>query len=314
MQNKLIKVGILVSYDYELIKKSLPLIYQYADKIVLAVDKDGKTWAGNNIDIPTIFFEWIKDYDTDSKIEIYRDSFYQEGFTAPELDTRERNMLGKYMGEGGWFIQLDADEYFIDFKHFVDFLHHIDKENPKIVTVEMAWITLYKQVSTGFFIVKGNSPEQPIATKNPNYDYIRYPVNYSMYNSILYNHRIVHESFARSEEDLWKKISNWGHKDDFNTKSYFKMWQAIDENNYKIFHNIHPLFPHTWGHLEFVKANDVQSFLDEIKRTNLHVISEKPSTTVKHIVKLFIPPIMGKIKKYAKKFYKKYNYKIMKKQ
>jgi hypothetical protein len=32
-----------------------------------------------------------------------------------ECDTRERNMLAKYMGEGGWHVQIDADEYFADF-------------------------------------------------------------------------------------------------------------------------------------------------------------------------------------------------------
>jgi len=42
-----IKVGMLVSYDYESIKNSLPPVYDYADRIVLAVDKDGKTCKRN---------------------------------------------------------------------------------------------------------------------------------------------------------------------------------------------------------------------------------------------------------------------------
>jgi hypothetical protein len=40
-----IKVGMLVSYDYESIKNSLPPVYDYADRIVLAVDKDGKYYC-----------------------------------------------------------------------------------------------------------------------------------------------------------------------------------------------------------------------------------------------------------------------------
>ncbi|MDR1090602.1 MAG: hypothetical protein LBL79_05955, partial [Prevotella sp.] len=77
-----IKAGFLVSYDYESIKNSLPPVYDYADKIVLAVDKDGKTWSGNSFQIPDSFWQWIKEFDTQHKIEIYRESFYVEGLTS----------------------------------------------------------------------------------------------------------------------------------------------------------------------------------------------------------------------------------------
>ncbi len=58
----LIKVGMLISYDYMYIKDSLPRIYPYVDYIAFAIDKDRKTWGGENFDIPDAFFEWVKDF------------------------------------------------------------------------------------------------------------------------------------------------------------------------------------------------------------------------------------------------------------
>ena len=74
-----VKVGFLVSYDYELIKNSLLPVYEYADRIVPAVDKDSRTWSGNSFQVDDSFWQWISDFDTRQKIEIYRDSFYVDG-------------------------------------------------------------------------------------------------------------------------------------------------------------------------------------------------------------------------------------------
>ena len=40
---KKMHVGFLLSYDYELLKYSLPPVYQFADRIYLAKDKNNKT-------------------------------------------------------------------------------------------------------------------------------------------------------------------------------------------------------------------------------------------------------------------------------
>ena len=59
----MIKVGYLVSYDYELIFNSLPTIYNDADSIYLAIDENRSTWSGNNftIKILTLFKYWLYD-------------------------------------------------------------------------------------------------------------------------------------------------------------------------------------------------------------------------------------------------------------
>jgi hypothetical protein len=35
-----------------------------------------------------------------------------------ENETRERMMIAQRMGEGGWHVQVDSDEYFLDFGTF----------------------------------------------------------------------------------------------------------------------------------------------------------------------------------------------------
>jgi hypothetical protein len=292
-----IKAGFLVSYDYELIKNSLPPVYEYADKIVLAVDKDGKTWSGNSFQIPDSFWQWIKEFDTQHKIEIYRDSFYVEGLTSVQNDTRERNMLGEYMGEGGWHVQIDADEYFTNFKAFVDFLHQLDKDKKPINCVYLEWLTLYKRASKGYLIVKGNGGSTALATTKPNYICCRI-IDHE--RKILYPQRVLHESWARTEKDALTKLINWSHNNDFDTAGYFNYWKAINKENYMFARDFHPYEPETWKELEYIEAYDIPTLLQKLresKKGDLLQVS-KQENKIRKIAKLCIPPIFSEIRKY----------------
>jgi hypothetical protein len=290
-----IKVGILVSYDYELIKNSLPPVYEYADKIVLAVDKDGKTWSGNSITIAETFWDWVKDFDMQHKIEIYKDSFYVEELTSVQNDTRERNMLGKYMGEGGWHVQIDADEYFIDFGAFVDYLHELDRTKKHVDCIIQEWLLLYKKLPTGYLLIKGNGGQTPIATTRPDYICCRIIAHSK---KAWYPQRIIHDSWARSEEDLLTKLTNWGHNKDFNTRGYFHYWKAINEKNYMFARNFHPYAsPETWGELDYIAAKDIPELLHKLKEsTNDDLLkATKRIPKVVKFIKMCIPPVLFEI-------------------
>src|SRR5690606_31284974 len=128
-------------------------VYGESDKIYLALDYEYRTWKGNTFTVSQNFFQWLKDIDVDGKIEIYRDDFYKPELSTIENDTRERYMLSLKMGEGNWFIQVDADEIFIDFKQFVDTLksHNHFLENPEANPVQIAGflINIYKYLEDG---------------------------------------------------------------------------------------------------------------------------------------------------------------------
>ena len=95
---KKIHVGFLMSYDYEKLKFSIPPVYKEADAIFIALDKDYRTWKGNPFTVDDSFFSWLKAFDVDNKITIYKDDFYIPELDAIQNDTRERTMLSEQMG------------------------------------------------------------------------------------------------------------------------------------------------------------------------------------------------------------------------
>ena len=116
---KKIHVGFLFSYDYLKLKNSIPPVYKMADKIFIAIDKEFRTWAGQKFEVDLTFFDWLKEFDKDNKVELYYDDFYVPELSAIENDNRERHLLSLKMGIGNWLIQKKKNEYFINFENFV---------------------------------------------------------------------------------------------------------------------------------------------------------------------------------------------------
>src|SRR6478609_6414773 len=111
MADKIIKVGFCVAYDWHLLKRSVPLIYPHADVICLSVDKNSKSWGGEKYSFDKrAFREFVSAIDTQNKIDVYEDDFSLPQLSAMENDTRQRNLMAKRMGAGGWHIQIDSDE------------------------------------------------------------------------------------------------------------------------------------------------------------------------------------------------------------
>ncbi|NJK83680.1 MAG: hypothetical protein HC912_07550, partial [Saprospiraceae bacterium] len=167
----------LVSYDWHLLHNALPLVYAEADVIYLALDKKRLTWAGNPFKFDEkAFYAMLEHIDTEHKIKVYEDDFFVETLSPMQCEVRERNLLAKQMGEGGWHIQLDADEYFIDFKSFANYLRnksHLLKEGKKGINIRCFWIPLFKKTNQGYFYVnyRNKLPESiAIATNKPVYE------------------------------------------------------------------------------------------------------------------------------------------------
>jgi len=245
-----IKVGYLISYDYEFVKTSLPRIYDAVPEIFFAVDSERKTWSGEDFTISDDFWAWVKAIDTDRKITIYEDKFYIPGLTPMECETRERNMLGKKMGSSDWYIQIDSDEYFVAFDKFIDKLKNYSSVEP--VSIYCNVVTLFKQISSGYLLISESFETLSFATNNPVYDLARN--NTSGNKHIHWQDLVLHQSWARSPEEIRLKLQNWGHKNDFNIESFYKLWDAVDEFNYYCLRDFHPLHPVTWVKLTFLKG------------------------------------------------------------
>ncbi|MGV8877883.1 MAG: hypothetical protein ACOH2A_02505 [Sphingobacteriaceae bacterium] len=268
-----IKVGFLISYDYEMLKVSLPLIYASADWITLAIDCNNKTWSGLDLHIPDAFYDWVKLVDTDQKISIYKDDFYQASLSVMENDTRERNMLSKFMEPGGWHIQIDTDEYFVEFEQFVHFLRNqVDKLlnfSNEPVTLYVKWVSLFKEVEGGYLSVT-SFEDVPIATRHPIYKQSRL----NDHRKIFANFIMMHQSWARTRHEIQVKLSSWSHKDDFNTDSYFNLWDVCDQHNYVYYNNFHPLVPEIWASLRFIVVGSIAELIENYSKKDVTILKD----------------------------------------
>jgi len=257
---KKIHIGFLLSYDYEKLKKSIPPVYEEADKIFVAVDYENRTWSGQKFSIDESFFTWLKEFDIDNKIEIYKDDFYVPEISAIENDSRERRMLSEKMGIGNWLIQIDSDEYFLDFKSFVETLRKYDSYliNPfnKQIQFSTFLINIYKKVEEGFLYI--DQPTKCITATN----YPSYKVARNTRKRIVYTpHLCFHETLSRDEKELEFKFKNWGHNAEIN--SYFlEKWKSATKKNYKELKDLFYLEPHKWKKLGYVEGETIEELIN----------------------------------------------------
>ena len=274
--NKLIKVGFCVSYDWELLRKSVPRIYAQADLICLALDKDRKSWSRNTFEFDDhSFYKFVKELDVEKKIDIYEGCFSLPDLNARQNCNRHRMLIAERMGKGGWHLQIDSDEYFLDFAGFVDELRKINR-NPtgseKPVNVLACWVPLIKKIDGGYLYVnfKNQIPETaPFATSKPDYQRARHNGHFN----ILLPYYVIHETWARSEDDLWFKISNWGHSSEEldeleKRQSYFNLWKSLDSRNFQYVSNIHPTKGETWPALGYCSGDTIDSFITNFVMPN----------------------------------------------
>jgi len=284
MSDVKIKVGMLVSFDYQYIYNSLPRIYEHADTITLAVDHEYRTWAGIKFEIDDKFWNWIKEIDIKNKITIYKDDFFDASLDALANDSRERNMLAQKMGEGGWIVQIDSDEYFLDFKQFVDFLKSKAQwtlPGAKPIDIGAFLIPLFKQTEDGFLYIKDSFETVVLATNKPEYQRARRCNHYIRYTPFY----LFHQTWARGEEEIWFKLNSWGHMADFNITSYYNLWKATDKNNHKFIKNFHPLYNNLWQELRWSAGNNIAEFI-------VNYLKEFPVTVPK---KFYLKKRMGQV-------------------
>jgi hypothetical protein len=253
----IVKAGYLISYDYEYVKISLSRIYDFVDEIIFAVDADRKTWSGENFHINDTFWEWIKEFDRLNKVKIYEDNFYISELSPIECDTRERNLLAKQMGFCDWYIQIDSDEYFIDFQAFVTKLKRFQPNGPTTISCRVA--TVFKKVLSGYLLIAESPETLCFATNHPVYDLAKHN---SGNNYVYWDDLVLHQSWARNPEEIYLKINNWGHKNDFNIQSFYNLWYAVDEFNCFGIKDFHPLGSGTWPKLKMIHATGIDELLN----------------------------------------------------
>lgn len=282
-----IKISYLVSYDYDMLLTSVKQVYKYVDKIIIAIDKNRKTWNGILFVIPQSFFDEVKEFDVDNKIELYFDNFYLPELTPVQNETRERNMVLAKLGKG-WKIQLDVDEYIYDFKSVASFLNKYSFLTlfPKLTPIcfKGKLITLFRSLPEGFLYIENNEQFVFITNQSFNTDLRN---NFKIRNFYT-NIAVIHQSWARSEDEIFFKINNWGHRDDFNTLEYFNFWKNVTSENYSLFKDFHPISPKIWNKLLFMDSLTIDEFILKYATLNKQSLITPP-------IKIFITKLLNKI-------------------
>jgi hypothetical protein len=183
----------------------------------------------------------------------------------------------------------------VDFKAFVDYLHELDRKKKHVDCVILEWLIIYKRLPSGYLFVKGSGSVAPVATTRPEYICARIIAHP---HKAWYSQRIIHESYARSEQDLWTKLTNWSHNKDFNAEGFFHYWKVIDEKNYMYAQNVHPICPELWKELGYMEAKDMPELLHNLKEDEQNDLLQAPKRLPKRIkfFKLCIPPILAEMR------------------
>ncbi len=222
----------------------------------------------------TLFAKLIRSIDTDNKISVIEEDFHLASLNPMENEVRQRNIMAGHMKPGGWHIQIDSDEYFVNFNAFTGYLKSLRVNDRRAINVCCSLITLFKQLPEGFLYVapekKSNLEFIQIATRHPVYMYGRRNGHFNIYT----NFQIVHQSWARSEAEILQKLGNWGHRDDVDANRFFEFWQALDADNYAGVRDFHPTHPGTWRKLVLVKAKDVSELMARIGTVSYLVLSQ----------------------------------------
>lgn len=268
-----VKVGFCIAYDWYLLAYSLPLVYDAADQICLSIDRDRISWSGQRYDFnDAAFRELVASIDLAGKVSILEEDYHLPDLSPMANEVRQRNRIGAFLGAGGWHVQLDCDEYFLDFNGFVRYLRAFP-QGKRPLNICCPWVVLYKQVNTGFLFVdpitRGNIEYMQIATRHPVYEYGRRNGFFNVYT----NFAIIHQSWARDREEIRAKISNWGHARDFDTERYFSFWDSLNENTYTTASDFHFLKPPVWPRLNFVAADSVHVFVEKFKAVKFPKLS-----------------------------------------
>ena len=264
----MIGVSYLLSYDYKYFFTSVKQIYPYVSKIVVAVDIDRLTWSGNKFEIPESFFKDVKEFDSRNIIEFYFDKFYIAHLSPMECETRERNLVLAKLNKYKWKVQLDVDEYIYDFGKLVKYLKKywylaiFPRYTPVLFKGKL--ITLFKTLDKGYLYIDNNEQFNFITNQNQN----SLARNNEKCSSCKFNAAVIHQSWAREEHEIWMKVENWGHRDQFDAQKYISFWNDLNIENSKRSINFHPLSATVWDKLDYIEASSIDEFINEYSRRN----------------------------------------------
>jgi hypothetical protein len=267
----------ILAADPAWIEPSVRSYYDIVEEIVVCYDTDRLGWTGAPIAVDECI-DRVRAVDVDRKVRLLGGSYYRSGSDPMENDTNQRQHALAAAGErADWVVELDTDEVMPDARYFSTRLSEIPREYhacfwPMRVMFKQVSPTRFLEVSTRFRTLCWEYPG-PVAcrpgvrltharrTSSPAWTF---GVSYSLWTllnrtSVPANARIaaekavVHFSWARSDEEIRRKVSGWSHSRDFDAEAYVRDVWGRAETRWRSYRNFHPVQPDTWPALRPVE-------------------------------------------------------------
>lgn len=174
---------------------------------------------------------WNGDYEEGDKTAAIAESL---GATVIRYDWKseeeQRNAGQEYFSDMDWIIVLDPDEYILD-SDWIKLLNFLETA-PLDAYVTGMQHTYWKK---GFVIDPPEDYRQIVAVR-PSVRFIDKRVVNCEWD--FTNTELHHMSWARSDEECWRKINSYAHAGEFNALNWFsEVWQSEQVDN------LHPLTP-----------------------------------------------------------------------
>lgn len=262
----------LISYDAEYLPKSIEKYYEYVDEIVLGLDKNRVTWAGNSFSFDeTKLWKDLSVIDGDSKISVIEDNFHKSD-VAIKNDNYERNFL-KEECQHDIIISVDADEYLLNAKAFFEDYLPIVTPYLKDNDICFTWVTPYKEIGDTTLVIANEDNSALIEEtqgfvthKNATFTYARWTDrSQGIANRLLSPLMVLHYSLCRNQESLHEKINNTGHSDLIGHDPFYDIWSQVTMENFQELRNFKTsgLGGAQWPKLVPVKTENLEKYYEQ---------------------------------------------------
>lgn len=250
--------------------------YSVVDEIVVSYDRDKLGWSGVPIPVDECL-DRVRAVDVDRKVRLLAGSYYRPGSTPMENDTNQRQHALEAAGErADWVVELDTDEVMPDASYFVERLVEIPPEYgacfwPMRVMFKQIAATRFLEVATRFrrpfaeypgpiacrpdvrltLARRTEAPLWVVAVRRNLWDRIRHRQS-PAHQYIDPDKAVLHFSWARSEDEIRRKLRSWSHSHDFDTETYLKNTWLEAETEWRSYRDFHPIWPKVWPALRVV--------------------------------------------------------------
>lgn len=238
----------LAAYDWRLLPTSIGAYYEHAAEILVGLDGQRLTWAGQPFELDRAVLEaTLMAIDPERKIHIVEANYCHHGRTPMQNDCAEREYLAACARED-WVVEVDADELLDD----VPALFTAMAAAPDGYQVFGTWRDIWKVIGSHALVVRSSDNLCALATRSRHRNYARQTGE----RAWIATTTVEHLTLGRSDTEVAQKLTGWSHATQVRPR-FLDLWRAATLENYEALRNVHPFRPARWPALEAVPVSSL---------------------------------------------------------